>query len=119
MEEGGVIRGYHADLDPQQLGAGLIVFVQVTLQRTAGDAFRRFTDTIATIPQIEECHLVSGEFDYLIKARVGDMSEYRELLGGALLQLPNVLESKSYPVMETLVDTQALDAVLGADRPRR
>lgn len=108
LEASGVIRGYRADLDPKLLGAGLIVFVQVTLQRTSGDAFRVFQDAIEAIPEVEECHLVSGEFDYLIKARVADMGQYRDLLAGSLLQLPNVLESKSFPVMDTLVDAPAV-----------
>jgi Lrp/AsnC family leucine-responsive transcriptional regulator len=108
LESAGYIRGYHADLDPAKLGAGLIVFVQVTLQRTAGDAFRRFTDAVDAIPEIEECHLVSGDFDFLIKARVADMTHFRDLLAGSLLQLPNVLESKSYPVMESVLHTHAV-----------
>ena len=52
----------------------MVVFVQVTLQRTAGDAFKTFTDAIELIPEVEECHLVSGEFDFLVKARVKDMT---------------------------------------------
>ena len=103
LEKQGIITGYHARLSPAKLDAGLVVFVQVTLQRTAGDAFKTFTDAVELISEIEECHLVSGEFDFLIKARIKDMSHYKELLAGSLLQLPNVQESKSYPVMESVV----------------
>ena len=102
LEREGYIRGYHAELDPAKLGRGLVVFVQITLQRTAGDAFSEFTEAIRDIPEVEECHLVAGNFDYLIKARVKDMSEYREFLGGSLMQLPGVQESTSYPVMEEI-----------------
>ena len=103
LESMGVIKGYQAKLSPEALDAGLVVFVQVRLQRTAGDAFEAFTEAIGLIPEVEGCHLVSGDFDFLIKARVKDMSHYKTLLAGSLLQLPNVQESKSYPVMETVV----------------
>ena len=103
LESIGVIRGYQAKLSPEALDAGLVVFVQVRLQRTAGDAFEAFTEAIELIPEAEGCHPVSGDFDFLIKARVKDMSHYKTLLAGSLLQLPNVQESKSYPVMETVV----------------
>ena len=103
LESIGVIKGYQAKLSPEALDAGLVVFVQVRLQRTAGDAFEAFTEAIELIPEVEGCHLVSGDFDFLIKARVKDISHYKTLLAGSLLQLPNVQESKSYPVMETVV----------------
>ena len=102
LERDGFILGYHAQLNPEKLGKGLVVFVQITLQRTAGNAFKDFTDAIRAIPEVEECHLVAGNFDYLIKARVRDMSDYRAFLGGSQMQLPGVQESTSYPVMEAL-----------------
>ena len=108
LESQGVITGYYARLSPTKLDAGLVVFVQVTLQRTAGDAFKTFTDAIELIPEVEECHLVSGEFDFLVKARVKDMTHYKDLLAGSLLQLPNVQESKSYPVMESVVQRSGI-----------
>jgi Lrp/AsnC family leucine-responsive transcriptional regulator len=80
----------------------------VTLQRTSGNAFTAFTDAIEVIPEVEECHLVSGEFDFLVKARVKDMTHYKNLLAGSLLQLPNVQESKSYPVMESVVQRSGI-----------
>ena len=108
LESQGVITGYYARLSPTKLDAGLVVFVQVTLQRTAGDAFKAFTDAIELIPEVEECHLVSGEFDFLVKARVKDMTHYKDLLAGSLLQLPNVQESKSHPVMESVVQRSGI-----------
>lgn len=103
LEREGYITGYHAQLNPEKLGRGLVVFVQISLQRTAGDAFKEFTEAVRDIPAIEECHLVAGNFDYLIKARVRDMNEYREFLGSSLMQLPGVQESTSYPVMEVVM----------------
>jgi len=108
LEREGYIRGYHASLNPAKLGKGLVVFVQITLQRTAGDAFAEFTQAVKDVPEVEECHLVAGNFDYLIKARVRDMADYREFLGGSLMQLPGVQESTSYPVMEAATERPSL-----------
>jgi Lrp/AsnC family leucine-responsive transcriptional regulator len=70
--------------------------------------FTEFNDAVSRIPEILECHLVSGDFDYLVKARVGDMQEYRKLLGETLLKLPGVRASRSYMVMEEVKETGAL-----------
>ena len=82
----------------------MVVFIQIRLQRTSADGFDAFTDAVKNISEVEECHLVSGNFDYLIKARVKDMTAYRDLLGGEVLQLPGVQESTSYPVMESVME---------------
>ena len=100
LERQGVIRGYQAILEPNALAAGLVVFVQIRLNRTAQDIFDDFKQAALDLPQVQECYLVSGNFDYLIKARVADMAAYRALLGDTLLALPGVQESTSYVVME-------------------
>ena len=81
------------------------MFVQIRLSRTAQDIFAQFKEAAALLPQVQECYLVSGNFDYLIKARVADMNAYRVFLGEALLSLPGVQESTSYVVMETVKET--------------
>ena len=100
MEREGVISGYTALLNPKYLKAGLVVFVQIRLARTSQDIFEEFKIAAATLDEVQECYLVSGNFDYLIKARVEDMDAYRKFLGETLLTLPGVLESTSYVVME-------------------
>lgn len=105
MEREGVIKGYTALLDPAVLDASLVVFVQIRLSRTSQDIFEEFTQAATALPQVQECYLVSGNFDYLIKARVGDMAAYREFLGETLLTLPGVQESTSYVVMEQVKET--------------
>ncbi len=109
MENSGVIHGYQAILDPEQLGAGLVVFVQVRLSRTSQANFENFRKAVVKLKEVQECYLVSGNFDYLIKARVADMHAYRELLGETLLTLPSVNESTSYVVMEELKETLTLN----------
>jgi Lrp/AsnC family leucine-responsive transcriptional regulator len=86
----------------------LLVFVEISLLRTSADVFADFKEAVIKLPQVLECHLVSGNFDYLIKARVADMADYRKLLGETLLTLPGVSESRTYVVMEELKETQAL-----------
>ncbi|MCW8194723.1 winged helix-turn-helix transcriptional regulator [Proteobacteria bacterium 005FR1] len=106
MERAGIIRGYSAQVDASRLNAGLVVFVEISLERKSHDLFRQFKERAAELEQVQECFLVSGDFDYLIKARVADMDEYRKFLGDTLLSLPGVRESASYVVMEEIKDTQ-------------
>jgi Lrp/AsnC family transcriptional regulator, leucine-responsive regulatory protein len=108
MERDGVITGYHARVDPAQLGAALLVFVEITLGHKGGSMFEQFRREVMKIDEVLECHLVSGDFDYLIKARIGEMSDYRKLLGEILLQLPGAAQSKSYVVMEEIKESQAI-----------
>jgi Lrp/AsnC family transcriptional regulator, leucine-responsive regulatory protein len=109
LEDEGYIRGYHARLNPARMGAGLLVFVEIRLLRTAMDVFEEFKQAVIALPQVLECHLVSGDFDYLIKARVADMTAYRRLLGETLLTLPHVSGSRSYAVMEEVKETLELE----------
>lgn len=108
MERDGVIAGYYARINPGALGAALLMFVQITLAHKSGDMFERFRREVLRIPEVLECHLVSGDFDYLIKARIREMAEYRKLLGDILLELPGAVQSKSYVVMEEIKETLVL-----------
>jgi len=105
LERDGVITGFSALVNPRAVGAALVVFVQIRLSRTSQDNFEQFKAAATELPEVQECYLVSGNFDYLIKARVADMSAYREFLGETLLGLPGVQESTSYVVMETVKET--------------
>jgi len=105
MEREGVIQGYTTLLDPASLQAALVVFVQIRLSRTSQNIFAKFKKAAMALNAVQECYLVSGNFDYLIKARVADMNAYRILLGDTLLTLPGVQESTSYVVMEEVKET--------------
>jgi Lrp/AsnC family leucine-responsive transcriptional regulator len=105
MEREGVIQGYTTLLDPVSLQAALVVFVQIRLSRTSQNIFAKFKKAAMALKAVQECYLVSGNFDYLIKARVADMNAYRILLGDTLLTLPGVQESTSYVVMEEVKET--------------
>ena len=108
LEREGVIQHYQAVLDPAALDRALVVFVQIRLNRTSQDIFEEFTAAALDLPEVQECYLVSGDFDYLIKARVADMNAYRDLLGETLLTLPGVQESTSYVVMEQVKESLML-----------
>jgi Lrp/AsnC family leucine-responsive transcriptional regulator len=105
LERDGYIRGYTAVLDPAMVGAGLLVFVEITLSHTSRNVFRKFRKEVCELHEVLDCHLVSGNFDYLIKARVRNMKQFRELLGEKILSLPGVNGSRSYVVMEEVKET--------------
>ncbi|GGD78160.1 leucine-responsive transcriptional regulator Lrp [Lacimicrobium alkaliphilum] len=108
LELQGYILGYYARLDPTKLGAAMLVFVEITLTKTSVDIFEEFSAAVRKHEDIQECHLVSGDFDFLLKARVADMSSYRKLLGDTLLRLPGVSESRTYVVMEEVKHTSTI-----------
>ncbi len=105
LEREGVITGYHARVDPRALGKPLLVFVEIKLSMKSADVFDRVKKELLFVPEVMECHLVSGDFDYLIKARIGEMGEYRQLLGQILLKLPAAIESRSFVVMEEVKES--------------
>ena len=100
LERQGYINGYTALLNPQYLDASMLVFVEITLSRDSADVFNEFNKAVQQLENIQECHLVSGDFDYLLKTRVADVSAYRKLLGETLLRLPGVNDTRTYVVME-------------------
>ena len=104
----GFILGYEARLNPLKLGAGLMVFVEVLLDRTTPHVFEAFRAAVQVRSEIMECHMVAGGFDYLLKTRMADMNAYREFAGSVLWQLPGVRETRAYPVMEEVKNTTRL-----------
>ncbi len=96
----GYILGYEARLNPLKLGAGMMVFVEVLLDRTTPNVFAAFKAAVQVRAEIMECHMVAGGFDYLIKTRLADMQAYRDFAGTVLWQLPGVRETRTYAVME-------------------
>ncbi len=108
LEKDGYILGYSARLNPQMLGANLLVYVEIRLSRTSPGVFADFKAKVRCLPEVLECHLISGEFDYLIKARLFDMNAYRLFLGETLLTLPSVAASRTFVVMEEVKETVAL-----------
>lgn len=109
----GYILGYEARLNPLKLDAGMLIFVEVSLDRTTPNVFDAFKAAAQVRSEIMECHMVAGGFDYLLKTRVADMEAYRAFAGEVLWQMPGVRETRTYVVMEEVKSTQRLP-VLGA-----
>lgn len=108
MERDGVITGYHARVSPKAMGKELLVFVEITLSSKSAEVFDKVRAELLHVPDVQECHLVSGNFDYLVKARLGGMDEYRSLLGDILKKLPVAAQSHSYVVMEDVKESLAI-----------
>ena len=100
LEKAGYITSYKAELNPELLGLSLLAFVEITLDRTTPDVFEKFKQAVQDVPEIEECHMVAGGFDYLVKVRSSDMDAYRKILGEKIAVIPGVLQTHTYVVME-------------------
>ena len=108
LSKEGYILGYEARLNPLKLGAGMMVFVEVLLDRTTPNVFEAFKAAVQVHGEIMECHMVAGGFDYLLKTRMADMAAYRDFAGRVLWQLPGVRETRTYAVMEEIKDDARL-----------
>lgn len=104
LEERGYILGYAALVDLARLDAGHIAFVQVTLSDTTTPALDAFNRAVRKLPEVEQCHMIAGGFDYLLKVRTADIRAYRRSLGESLSSLPHVSHTSTYVVMESVKD---------------
>lgn len=105
LEEAGVIRGYRAMLDPVKLGLDHVAFVEVKLNDTREAALTAFNKAVSEVSEIEECHLIAGAFDYLLKVRTNDMARYRQVLGERVSSLPHVSQTSTHVAMQAVKDT--------------
>ncbi len=108
LEADGYILDYVTLLNPQKLGAGVICFIQVLLDRTTPDVFDRFKEQVGLCPEVMECHMVAGGFDYLLKVRTSSMLEYRNFLGKTLARMSDIKQTHTYVVMEEVKATHAV-----------
>ena len=108
LEADGYILDYVALLNPQKLGAGVISFIQVLLDRTNPDVFERFKKQVGLCPEVMECHMVAGGFDYLLKVRTSSMIEYRDFLGETLARMSDIKQTHTYVVIEEVKATHSI-----------
>lgn len=109
MEEMGLITGYRAILSPVRLGLTHVTYVEVRLSDTRQKALEQFNAAIRAIPQVEECYMIAGGFDYLIKIRARDMADYRQIMGERISTLPHLAATTSYVSMEAVVEQNWTD----------
>lgn len=108
LREQGYIRSFSADLDPNKLDRSLLIFIEVLMDRTTGDMFQQFAAAVEPMPEILECHMVGGGFDYLLKVRVRDMPAYRSFLVDTLVRMPGVRETRTYAVLDEIKNSTHL-----------
>ncbi len=104
MEEAGLITGYRALLSPMKLGMSHVTYVEVRLDDTREKALMAFNQAVRAVPEVEECYMIAGGFDYLIKIRSRDIFEYRRIMGEVISALPHVNATSSYVAMEAIVE---------------
>jgi len=102
LEESGVIRGYRALYDPIRLGRDHVAFVEVKLTDTREAALSAFNAAVMRVPEIEQCHLIAGAFDYLLKVRTAGMTGYRAVLAEKISTLPHVANTSTYVAMQAV-----------------
>ena len=102
LEAEGYILGYHAALSAEKLGLSHIAFVQITLNNTREPALEAFNAAVRALPEIEQCHMIAGGFDYLLKVRTPSIEAYRKVMGEQISALPHVKSSSTFVSMEAV-----------------
>lgn len=102
LEDEGVIRGYRALFDPIRLGRDHVAFVEVKMTDTREAALAAFNAAVLKIPEIEQCHMIAGAFDYLLKVRTASMSDYRRVLAERVSTLPHLASTSTYVAMQAV-----------------
>jgi DNA-binding Lrp family transcriptional regulator len=101
LEEAGIIRGYHADIDPQKLGFAITVFAMVSLKSQAESDLKAFEEHVSTLPQVRECHMLNGEIDFILKIVARDLQEFQAFLTSKLTPAANVASVKTSLTIRT------------------
>lgn len=102
LEESGVITGYTATLDRTTLGLANEFFVEISLSAQTEEAFEKFEKAILRVPEIVECHLMSGQFDYLLRIVAIDAADYERIHRSRISRLPGVQRIQSSLALRTM-----------------
>lgn len=102
LEDGGVITGYRANLDPIRMGQAHVAFVEVRLSDTREAALQAFNKAVLAVPEVEQAHMIASRFDYLLKVRTTDIQDYRRVLAERISALPHVASTSTYVAMEAV-----------------
>ena len=108
LESQGVIQGYSARVDPQKVGLSGIVFVSITLERQDQDELRVFEEAVRALPEVMDCYLMTGEFDYLLRVVVADTQDFERIHSQQLTRLPGVARVHSSFALRTVQKSAAL-----------
>ncbi|MUO81454.1 winged helix-turn-helix transcriptional regulator [Agrobacterium vitis] len=102
LMDDGYILGFRAVLDARKFGLDHIAFAEVKLSDTRETALTEFNTAVRKIREVEECHMIAGAFDYLLKVRTGDIRRYRQVLGEKISSLPHVASTSTFVVMQAV-----------------
>jgi Lrp/AsnC family leucine-responsive transcriptional regulator len=111
LEADGIITGYRALVDPIRLGHDHVSFVEVRLHDTREKALAEFNAAVVRVPEIEQCHMIAGNFDYLLKIRTRSMADYRRVLAEHVSTLPHVANTSTYVAMEAVKENALPDVI--------
>ena len=104
LERDRYILGYRAQLDPVKMGRDHVAFMEVRLNDTRAKALDAFNAEVSGVPEIEQCHMIAGGFDYLLKVRTSNIAEYRKVMGEKISALPHVAHTSTFVAMESVLD---------------
>lgn len=113
LEEAGVITGYSADVDPRACGLSITAFIRIALQRHERDAVARFEESVRGIDEILDCHLLTGEADYLLRVVVADLDEYERFVRRRLHAIPGISSMKTSLVYGTIKSSRVFPLLRG------
>ena len=102
LEDEGYIVGYKAQLNHSMIGRELVAYAQITMSDTREAALNAFDKAVQDVPEVEECYMIAGAFDYLLKIRTSDMHAYRKVLGESISSLPHVESSSTFVSMQAV-----------------
>lgn len=111
LENTGIIIGYRALMDPIRLALDHVAFVEVRLSDTREAALAAFNAAVAKVGEIEQAHMIAGNFDYLLKVRTRNMADYRAVLGEKISSLPHVAGTSTYVAMQAVKETMTSQAL--------
>lgn len=109
MERGGIIQGYRAILDAKSVDCDHVTIVHVSMGRTSDSSLADFNTAVRLIPEVETCLMIAGSFDYMLKVRTRNMAHFRDVLGDRIGKLPDVMQTHSFAVMETVKESTAIN----------
>ena len=111
LEKDGIIDGYSAILNPAKVGMNHVTMVHISLNLIDNDLLIEFNKAVINIPEVQNCLMIAGQFDYMLMVRTRDIAHFRDLLGEKISKLPGVKQTNSFAVMETVKERGGINMI--------